>query len=63
MLDRRRVQKRPDGKVMYVRLIAGGRVAVDKVVPPFLPVVLERRGSRYANFVQQTAVRMLGTRT
>lgn len=43
----------------HLRLVAVGGVTVDKVIPPFLAVVLDRRGRRYANLVDKMAVRLL----
>lgn len=40
-------------------MIAGGGVTADKVIPPLLSVVLDRRCGGYANLVGETAVGML----
>lgn len=47
----------------YIRLVAVGGITVDKVIPPFLAVVLDRRGGRYPNLVDKMAVRLLWIRT
>lgn len=43
----------------YSRLVAVGGITVDEVIPPFLAVVLERRGGRYPNLVHEMAVMLL----
>ena len=40
-------------------MIAGGGVTADKVIPPFLSVVLDGGGGRYPKLVHDVAVGML----
>lgn len=47
----------------YVRLVAGGGVTADKVIPPLLSVVLDRRGRRYPELVHDMTIGMLLART
>jgi hypothetical protein len=46
-----------------LRLIGVRGIAVDKVIPPFLSIVLHGGGRRHADLVDEIAIRLLQIKT
>jgi len=62
-LEGQRVERGTPWNKSYARLVTGGGVTADKVIPPLLSVVLDRRGRRHPKLVDNMTVGVLLART